>query len=139
MLPVATFISVIAHAFAVNFVKGVIGMWFRFLMILGVAVVLSTYLSGVISWLTAVILYFLGMFSDFIEKLASGRLQGGGPAEAFYRLTTSRVIAAPLDDSTMSTLLRRHGRGLSLGAAAGHTHLARRAALGFAPLCRQWV
>ena len=94
------------NSFWINFIKGVLGIWLLVLMLLAIAIALSTYLSGVISWLTVMILALLGGNSDFITKLGAGAIQGGGPAEAFYRMTTGRVPAATIDDSTTGTLLR---------------------------------
>src|SRR6185369_6984586 len=43
--------------FAVNFLKGVIGMWCTHMLVLGVALACSTYLSSVISFLGTMFLY----------------------------------------------------------------------------------
>ena len=46
-------------AFTINFYKGAFGLWLRLCLVIGLAVALSTYLSGVISLLVAGILYLL--------------------------------------------------------------------------------
>ena len=89
-----------------NFLKGIVGMWCTFMLVLAVAVACSTYLSGIISFLCAMFLYFAGMFTTYLQQLSENRIPGGGPAEAIYRITTSRVIASPLDESPASAVLR---------------------------------
>src|SRR5262249_1953974 len=59
--------------FEVNFLKGAFGMWFRMILLLGVAMMCSTYLSGIISLLAALSLYGLGLASDYIKGLAANR------------------------------------------------------------------
>jgi ABC-type transport system involved in multi-copper enzyme maturation permease subunit len=72
--------------FAVNFFKGGFGLWLRLCLMIGLAVALSTYLSGVITLLTTAILYILGFFQDFITDVALKRNVGGGPLESMMRL-----------------------------------------------------
>jgi hypothetical protein len=72
--------------FCLNFFKGSFGLWLRLCLILGLAVSLSTYLSGVITVLTAAILYVLGFFQEFIDEVALRKNAGGGPLESAMRL-----------------------------------------------------
>jgi ABC-type transport system involved in multi-copper enzyme maturation permease subunit len=83
-------------SFALNFFKGVFGLWLRLVMVIVVAVACSTYLSGVISLLAVVFLYGTGLFQDFIEELAQGQSVGGGPFEAGLRLLQNQNLTAPL-------------------------------------------
>jgi ABC-type transport system involved in multi-copper enzyme maturation permease subunit len=107
--------------FCVNFVKGSLGLWMRLCLITGVAVALSTYLSGVITLLTTGIIYLLGFFQDFIAEVAFRRAAGGGPLEAGIRLIRrpgGESLVTPLEetatvqistglDEVFSWLLRR--------------------------------
>src|SRR5205085_4787794 len=86
--------------FALNFFKAAFGLWLRLALIIGVAVALSTYLSGVISLLVTGFLYACGTCREFIHSVALGTNVGGGPAEAFVRLTRREVNALPLEDTT---------------------------------------
>lgn len=92
--------------FYANFIKGLIGLWFCVLLVLGVAVACSTYLSGVIAFLCTGFLFFAGLFVPDIRSLAEGRSFGGGPAEALTRILTRTSIAAPLDESSAVTVVR---------------------------------
>ncbi len=85
--------------FALNFIKGVIGLWLRLVLVIVVAVACSTYLSGVISLLAVLFLYGSGLFQEFIAKLAAGTSVGGGPFEAGLRLIQNQNITIPLNDS----------------------------------------
>src|SRR5262249_48087408 len=58
--------------FAVNFLKGAAGLWFRLCWVIGVALACSTYLSGVVSWLSAMFLYGAGVFQEFLQDMALG-------------------------------------------------------------------
>jgi hypothetical protein len=88
--------------FAVNFFKGVLGLWFRMCLVIGIAVACSTYLSGVVSLITAGSLYLAGMAQEFIESVANGTSAGGGPAEAFLRLASRQNLTAPLDQTPVT-------------------------------------
>src|SRR5207248_5852809 len=86
-------------SFALNFFKGVLGLWLRLVMVIVVAVSCSTYLSGVISLLAVAFLYGTGLFQDFIEELADGTSVGGGPAESMLRLAQNQNLTAPLPET----------------------------------------
>jgi ABC-type transport system involved in multi-copper enzyme maturation permease subunit len=91
--------------FELNFIKGAIGLWFTMMLLLGLALALSTYLSGIISFICAGFLFLLGLLSDFIRSVAEGAAVGGGPWEATYRLLGRHNLTAPLDPSpTLSVL-----------------------------------
>lgn len=89
-----------------NFLKGVIGMWCTHMLVLGIAVSLSTYFSGVISLLGTMYLYIAGLFSDYLVEIAEGRLDGGGPLEAGARLSGKAPIAGKLDASPATSLIQ---------------------------------
>jgi len=89
-----------------NFLKGVAGMWCAHMLVLGIAVALSTYLSGMIAWPATMFLFGFGMFTEYLQKLAENRMEGGGPAEAFLRVTTGKVMAAELERGPATSVLR---------------------------------
>ncbi|MCI0639177.1 MAG: ABC transporter permease [Gemmataceae bacterium] len=92
--------------FWINFLKGILGMWCTVLLVLGVAIGCSTYLSGIISWLCTVFLFGAGLFKDSIRQLAEGQSPGGGPLESAYRVFTRTSQGAPLDQSPTASLLQ---------------------------------
>jgi hypothetical protein len=83
--------------FGLNFFKGAGGLWLRLCLVIAVAVSLSTYLTGIISFLTTLALYGAGMSREFIETLSEGKVVGGGPAEAFMRLVTRETLVSELE------------------------------------------
>lgn len=91
--------------FAYNFLKGSVGLWFRICLVVGLAVALSTYLTGVISLLLALLLYVGGFFREFIANVAAGTNPGGGPFQAMFSIGTKTSMSAPMDEGTASQKL----------------------------------
>jgi ABC-type transport system involved in multi-copper enzyme maturation permease subunit len=92
--------------FAVNFFKGAFGLWLRLCLVIGLAVCLSTYLTGVISLLIALLLYVGGVFREFIQQVALGTNEGGGPLESLVRLTSRATVAGQLEQTTTTTVAK---------------------------------
>jgi hypothetical protein len=90
--------------FAVNFFKGATGLWCRLALVIGVAVALSAYFSGVISLLIALLLYLGGLCRDFILSVGSGTNFGGGPLESLFRIASRQALAAPLEEGPTKTI-----------------------------------
>lgn len=90
-----------------NYAKWVVGIWCNSMLVLGIAVACSTYLSGIISLLCAVFFYLAGFIVEFIKALAEGRLEGGGPFEAATRMYSRLPLAAPLEPSPLTSLLQQ--------------------------------
>jgi hypothetical protein len=65
-------------------------------------------MSGIISLLLTTLLCLGGLFLPFINSLAEGRSDGGGPGEAMYRLASRQPGAVPLDrqSATIDVLLK---------------------------------
>jgi hypothetical protein len=84
-----------------NFFKGAVGLWFRLCLVIALAVTLSTYLSGIISFLTTMAVYLFGLVvhTEFIRMLAEGRADGGGPLEALIRISQGSPLLTPLDQT----------------------------------------
>ncbi len=91
-------------AFTANFFKGAVGLWLRLCLVIGLAVALSTYLSGVISMLVASMLYLGGGAIDFIQAIGQGTAPGGGPMEALVRLANRQVALIPLEEGATATV-----------------------------------
>jgi hypothetical protein len=85
--------------YEVNFLKGMVGLWCRLCIVVGVAVALSTYLSGVLVMLVTASIYNMGYFTDHLNDLASNRSIGGGPFESMSRLVKAEQPTAPTSDS----------------------------------------
>ena len=94
------------RGFEQNFFKGAVGLWYRLCLVIGVAVTCSTYLSGVISFLATMFLYVAGLIADFIRTVAEGKAMGGGPLEAFFRLSRREHPSLPLDQSPILAVIQ---------------------------------
>ncbi|MEO0529955.1 MAG: hypothetical protein AAF266_05175 [Planctomycetota bacterium] len=82
-----------------NFVKGYLSIWMQMVIVIAVAVMMSTFLSGPIAMVTAVSFILLGFFRAFFLKIALGESYGGGPVESFVRLVTQMNVMSPFDRS----------------------------------------
>jgi hypothetical protein len=91
------YILVSDQPFWLNFSKGALCLFLIACLVLGVAVVCSTYFSGIVSLLLTGLLCVGGLFKTFVQAVAEGRSEGGGPLEAIYRLANRQVTAMPLD------------------------------------------
>jgi hypothetical protein len=89
-----------------NFLKGVVGLWCTHMIVLGVAVALSTYFSAVISLLCAAFLFIAGMNGDYLKEIADKKLDGGGPTESMLRLTNRTPLAVKFDPSPTTSVVQ---------------------------------
>ncbi len=91
--------------FWLNFLKGIVGMWCTHMLVLGVALTCSTYLSSVISFLGTMFLFLTGLNVEYLREVAEKRVDGGGPAESFIRITTGMPVAAKLEESPTTAVV----------------------------------
>jgi ABC-type transport system involved in multi-copper enzyme maturation permease subunit len=103
------------RGFEQNFFKGSLGLWYRLCLVIAIAVTCSTYLSGVISFLTTMFLYLAGLLIDFISQVARHQSLGGGPGEAFLRLVGREHTSLPLDQSAILTLVQNTDKVFEVG------------------------
>ncbi len=89
-----------------NFLKGIVGMWCSVMLVLGIAVACSTYLSGLISLFLTAMIYGLGQATDYLQQVADKKVEGGGPLEGFTRLAGRKQLAVQLEDSPATSLIR---------------------------------
>ena len=98
--------------FAVNYVKGMVGIWCWMVIVIGLAVACSTYLSGVLSLLATAVIFIFGFFPEHLSDVASNRNVGGGPFESMSRLLKAEQPTTQLSDSAGTkalTLFDRFG------------------------------
>jgi ABC-type transport system involved in multi-copper enzyme maturation permease subunit len=88
-----------------NFLKGAVGLWLMVVLVLGIAIACSTYLSGIISLICTFFLLGLGLFfKGYILELIEGRSDVGGPFQAAWRVFNRAPSAAPMDQSPATTI-----------------------------------
>ena len=88
------------QSFSINFLKGMIGLWCRLCIVIGLAVACSTYLSGVLSLLLTAMIFLLGYASDHMSDLATNRNVGGGPFQTVSQLMRTETPTTPFGDSS---------------------------------------
>jgi ABC-type transport system involved in multi-copper enzyme maturation permease subunit len=92
------------HRFMLNYAKGQTGIWFALVLVTALAVALSTYLSGLITFLATAAIFVGGMLREFIRSIAEGATGiVGGPFESAYRLS-QRDLGAPMDETSAMKL-----------------------------------
>jgi len=89
--------------FWANFFKGIFGMWCTVMLVLGIALAASTYLSGIISFLVAMFLLGMGFFKDYIQEIASGAV--GGPMRSLVGIVTGRPNLNTQETSPTTSLI----------------------------------
>ena len=101
-------------SFAMNFLKGYLGIWFQMLLIIGFGVLLSTFLSGPVAMLGTIAALIGGFCSKHLHELAVGKQYGGGPFESMYRLWTQDNMMTELEPGLRTTLLHAADKVASL-------------------------
>ncbi len=82
-----------------NYLKAMVGLWCRLCIVVALAVACSTYLSGILSFLTAGFIFLLGYFTDHLNDLAYNRNVGGGPFRSLSQLIKAEQPTAPLSET----------------------------------------
>ncbi len=100
-----------SQPFSVNFVKGMFGLWCRLCIVVGLAVVCSTYQSGVLSLLVTGLIFMTGYATDHLADLALNRNIGGGPFESISRLVKAETPTAPSSETAGGKALQFMDKG----------------------------
>jgi hypothetical protein len=90
--------------YEVNFFKGMIGLWCRLCLVIGVAVACSTYLSGILAFLVTAGIYVTGFFTDHLQDLATGR-NIGGPFQSMSQIVKAEQPTVPVGDTAYARTL----------------------------------
>jgi ABC-type transport system involved in multi-copper enzyme maturation permease subunit len=86
--------------FAYNFFKAqAVNLWLKLLLVIGLSVALSTYLSGVITLLVSGVIYFCGILLTHVQEVAFGKVYGGGPFQAAYTLFSRKLPGQEVSQS----------------------------------------
>jgi hypothetical protein len=97
--------------FALNYAKGMVGVWCWACIVIGLAVACSTYLSSVLSLLATVVIFIFGFFPEHLNDVATNRNVGGGPFESISRTLKAEQPTTPLADSAGTKALTLFDRG----------------------------
>jgi ABC-type transport system involved in multi-copper enzyme maturation permease subunit len=91
-------------SFALNFIKGYVGIWLQMLLVVGVGVMFSTFLSGPVAMMATLGTLLGGFFNDFMLRLATGQTYGGGPFESIIRILTQQNMTSPMEPGLRTTV-----------------------------------
>ena len=93
-------------SFELNFFKGYLGIWLQMLLVVGLGVTFSTFLSGPVAMLATAGTLLGGFFSDFMYRLATGQTYGGGPTESLVRLVTQQNVVSEMEPGARTTMAK---------------------------------
>ncbi len=102
-----------AMPYSFNFLKSSIGLWCRLCIIIGVAVALSTYLSGILSLLLTSLIFITGFFTEHLNDLANNRNVGGGPFQSLAQVVKAEQPTSQLTDSASTRALLLGDKGVA--------------------------
>jgi hypothetical protein len=83
--------------FEMNFAKAYISIWIQMLLVTGMGVMFSTFLSGPVAMMATLSAVGLGLFGEFIRGIANGAVYGGGPLESALRVVTQQNVMVDLE------------------------------------------
>jgi ABC-type transport system involved in multi-copper enzyme maturation permease subunit len=92
-------------SFAWNYIKATLALLLPIVLVIAIAVTASTVLSSAVALLATSVLLVCGLFADFVARLASNQLHGGGPLEAAYRLQNRMNLMQKLDPGAPKTMI----------------------------------
>jgi hypothetical protein len=95
------------RSFALNFVKGYIGIWVQMIIVIAIGVAASTFVGGPVAMLFTVAVVVMGFFREFMLQIAHGQNYGGGPIESLVRIFTRNNLVSDLDvGQTMEAIIK---------------------------------
>jgi len=83
--------------FELNFAKAYLSIWLQMLLVTGLGVMFSTFLSGPVAMMATLSAVGLGLFGEFIRGIANGAVEGGGPLESALRMVTQQNVMVDLE------------------------------------------
>jgi ABC-type transport system involved in multi-copper enzyme maturation permease subunit len=92
--------------FWLNFAKGYFGIWLLMVLVIGMGVMFSTFLSGSVALLATLAASVAAFFVDFLAEVASGKLVGGGPLESIDRIVTQQNMTSELAPGLRTTAIK---------------------------------
>jgi ABC-type transport system involved in multi-copper enzyme maturation permease subunit len=96
----------------INFYKAFFGIWLQMLVVVTLAVSLSTFLSMPVTMFGTILVVLLGFVTEFIRSLLLPDADGGGPIESFIRMVTQMNMQTPLQEGFLNTAMQQVDKGL---------------------------
>ncbi|MDA0283261.1 MAG: hypothetical protein O3B13_05020 [Planctomycetota bacterium] len=110
------FIRLPDRSFATGYIKAVIGVWLKILVIVMAGVTASCFVKWPVATLLSFSVIVIGQVArGFLDKILSGKQAGGGAAESVYRLLTHMNDTATLPENPLTSTLQLFDHGLQHG------------------------
>lgn len=107
------FIRLPDRSFTTGYIKAVIGVWLKILVIVMAGVTASCFVKWPVATLLSFSVIVIGQVArGFLDKILSGEQAGGGAAESIYRLLTHMNDTAGLPDNPLVTSIQLFDHGL---------------------------
>jgi hypothetical protein len=90
------------RSFGQNYFKAAFGIWCRLVLVIGLALCLSTYFAGTVTFLGTVVLYVLGLVSFFLLELGSDKKSVAGPFGSLNQMLSGKLSTTPDDGTAIS-------------------------------------
>ncbi|MEX0585934.1 MAG: hypothetical protein WD176_04785 [Pirellulales bacterium] len=100
------FLLVREGSFALNYVKCCLTVWLQMLLVIAMAVMFSTLLSGPVALFATMTTLVMGFFSGFMGRIIGDQMWGGGPLEAAYRLQNRMNLVTKLEPGFFTDLIQ---------------------------------
>ena len=101
------FIRLPDRSFTTGYLKAVVGVWLKVLIIAMFSVAASTFVKFPVATLLSASVIVVGVVArDFLDKILSGKQAGGGAAESVYRLLTHMNDTASLPANPLTTSIQ---------------------------------
>lgn len=89
--------------FALNLMKGYVGIWLQMAIATAIGVMFSTIVSGAVAMMATLSSIVIGFFTKFVIEVATGTQMGGGPVEALIRIFSQANLQVDLEIGQAST------------------------------------
>ena len=90
------------RGFGQNYFKAAFGIWCRLVLVIGLALCISTYFAGTVTFLGTVVLYILGLVSFFLLELGSDKKSVAGPFGSLNQMLSGKLSTTPDDGTAIS-------------------------------------
>jgi hypothetical protein len=101
--------------FWLNFAKGYAGIWLQMVVVLGLAVMFSTFLSEPVALVAAGGMLVAGLVRGFMLQVAMHQIEGGGPFESFIRMVLQLSVTAEMEQNLLTHVAQMLDRLLEAG------------------------
>jgi len=90
------------RSFGQNYWKASFGIWCRLVLVIGLALCISTYFAGTITFLGTVVQYVIGLVAFFLLELSSGKSSVAGPFGSLNQMLQGKQSTSPDDGTAIS-------------------------------------